>query len=382
MSERFRREINNKAKKNIIAKGNEILAIQRIPFGSLSLEAETGGGVPVGRITSLTGEYSSGKTAVALKVLANFQTMYPDKDCYWIDAEGAWDPLWAASLGVDPDKVFVARPEYGEQAYTIALGAIDDNAGIVFIDSVAALSSRAEMEKGMDDVLVAPMARVNARFMRKMGSAFEKHGDMPPTLVLLNQLRQNVSGYGPPMIEPGGEALNYYPSLKILLKKGDFFDGRKSFKSNSTIDEGDEPKAQQIKFFTEKNKTAPPKRRGYVWFYFDNLDRARPRGSFDRLEEVIRYTEKYGVVVRRGKFYDLINHKTGEVRTFEGSARVASYIRDNDDVKTWVEQSVMDRVLHNMTHAEEIEDPTPIQKEQVSLRVLDVDEEEREASSG
>lgn len=364
----------------MIARGDEILELPRIPTGSLSLDVETGGGVPIGRITSFVGEWSSGKTTVTLKIAGNFQKLWPEKDIYWIDAEGVFDPKWARTLGLDAKKIFVVRPDYGEQAYNIALEAMKEGAGLVVIDSISALASKAEVEGDMDKVHVAPMAKINGLFLKKI-TGIREGDDIPPTLIYLNQLRQNVGGYGPPLYEPGGEALNFYPSLKVLLKKGDMFDGEKTFKSNSAIEEGDEPKAQVIKFFTEKNKTAPFKRRGYFWFYFDHLDSFRAKGTYDRLDEVIRYTQKYGVVQRRGSIYDLINPKTGEVKQFKGVNALAAYIRANSDTQAWVEDVVTKRVLEDMTDAAPEEVESIQREESVALRAVGEDDEAKGADS-
>lgn len=351
MSDRLKNAINKMVGQNVIARGNEILQLPRIPTGSLSLDVETGGGIPIGRITSLVGPWSSGKTAVAIKIAAEFQRLWPDKDIYWIDAEGIWDPKWSRSLGLEPKHVFVVRPQYGEQAYDIALKALDENCGLVILDSIAALSSKEEIEKGMEDVSVAAMARLNSKFMRKMNKSFVDKDDIPPTFIFTNQYRQNVGAmYGPKEVEPGGEALSFYPSLKIVLRKGDLYDGKKTYKSITQNDEGVEPKAQVIKFYTEKNKTAPFKRRGHFWFYFDTLDQKRPKGCVDRVEETLRYLKKYGIVQEpsKGRF-EFIQPFTGELLKFHGSGKLADFILNDPSVSDWVEKEVMLQVIEDMT---------------------------------
>lgn len=379
----FSQKVNKKVGKNIIAKGDEILELPRIPTGSLSLDVETGGGIPRGRITSLVGEWSSGKTAVALRIVSEYQRRWPDEDIYWFDAEGVWDPGWAKTFGIDVTKIFLVRPEHAQQAYNIALECVEEKAGLLVIDSVAALSPKEELENDMDKVTVALMARLNSKFMRKLQTGLSDE-TIHTTLIYLNQLRKNVDGYGSPWVEPGGEALNFYPSLKIILKKGELFDGKKVYKSVTANDEGVEVKAQVIKFYTEKNKTAPPKRRGHFWFYFDTLDSIRYKGTYDRLEEVIRYTQKYDLVRRRGSIYDLVNPDTGELRSFKGSSELAEYIRNNSDVQAWVEKAVMEQVRKDMVGelpqevaTEDSEGEKPV----VRLRTVGDDEAEGNKSS-
>lgn len=384
MSDNFIRAVNKKVGKNVIARGDEILQCTRIPFKSLSLTVETGGGAPRGRITSIVGDWSSGKTAEALGLVAEFQKRWDDK-IFWIDAEGAWDPKWARTNGIQVEKVYVVRPQHAQQAFNIILSAIEESPGcLIVVDSLAALSPKEEVEGSMDDVTVALMARLNSKFLRKLQSSMEEEGSAaPPTLVYINQLRVNVGGYGAPKVEPGGEALQYYPSLKIILRKGDLFDGKKVYKSVTANDEGVEVKAQQIKFYTDKNKTAPFKRRGHYWFYFDTLDSIRRKGTVDRLEEVIRYTQKYEIVKRRGSIYDLVNPNTGELRSFKGSAELANYIRDDVNVQKWVEEEVMKRVVEDMTGVESQEErEETVQEAPVArLRAVDIDEIEGDAGS-
>lgn len=385
MSEKYKNEVNKKIGKNVIARGDEILDIPRCSTGSLSLDAETGGGFPLGRIITVSGDWSSGKTALVLKVAAEFQTRWPDKDIYWIDAEGVWDPRWAKSLGLDPQKVYLVRPEYAEQAYNIALGAIDDGAGFIVVDSVAALSAKSEMEGAMDDIQVAAMAKVNAKFMRKM-VGYSDEGKVPPTLVLLNQLSTNIGAYGNPIIELGGKALQFYPSLKITLSKGEVTDGDKIYKYIGVNDEGVEVKGQKIKFYTDKNKTAPWKRRGHFWFFSDGVPHLGiKRGDIDRKDEIARMTLKYGIARQRGSIYDLVHPETKEVLQFKGMKSLKEHIMQNDSVRIWVEAAVLNAVKEDMagndTRPEE-EREAPIQEEQLGkLRAIRDNEEEGTESS-
>lgn len=334
----WERKINKDVGKDIIINGDDIQVIPRIPTGSLSLDVETGGGIPIGRITTIAGDYMDGKTAMTLKIVANFQKLWPNKTVFWIDAEGAWDPVWAKTLGVDVPKIKLAYPEYQEQALDIASKAVQNDVGLLVIDSIAALSPKTEAESDMETHTMGLAAKMNKKWLRKtQGALLDKLGDVPPTVILINQLYDKMSMYGGQQ-ESGGKGLEYFPTLKIRLKGGDLFP-----KSKSVADEGVEPKAQSIRFFTEKNKTAPRHRRGHVWFFFDHMDEHRPKGSYDRIEEVVRYAEKYDLIKRRGKMYDIIDTDTGEVLfTGQGKSALADGLRDDEDLRHKVENKVME----------------------------------------
>lgn len=355
-------KLNKDAGKNVISGATEILDLPRIPFGSLSLDLESGGGVPVGRITSFVGEESTGKSVLALKVVAEFQKKYPDQDILWIDAEGAFDWTWAKALGVDVDdpKLYVMRPEWMEQAYDAALLATEENVGLIIIDSLAAMSPKDEMEESIEKFTVGLAARLHRKMFRKFQSAVNDAGnDVPSTLIYINHLNEKVGGQSrpgmpPALMEPGGRALRFFPSLKVMLKTGDVFP-----KPKPGHDEDTAPKAKELKFHITKNKTAPPLRRGHVWFYFDTLDSIRPKGSFDRIEEIIRYALKYGVVTRVNKsVYAMPDPDTGEAMTFRGSGAVATKIREDLRVQAWVEKELAQRVREGL-----LESDTPLSKD-------------------
>lgn len=335
------KQANKKYGSEIISKGSSVHSMPRIPTGSLSLDVETGGGIPVGRITTISGQYSDGKTSIVLKVAANYQRLFPDKDVVWIDAEGAWDKAWSATLGVDPDSVYLVHPEYSQQAFDIAEQCITADCGLLVVDSIAALVPKEEAEASMEDWQVGLAARINNKFIRRTHSSLndKRTNDVPPTVILINQLRENI-GYGQPESEPGGKGIGFAASVRIKVRKGDLYPKAKSNYDSS----GPVPKAQQIKFFVEKNKTAPGQTRGHVWFYFDTLDSFRTKGNYDVLEEVIRYAKKYDIIKRRGSYYDLINAATGEVIPFKGANPIAGYLREHPEAQKQIEKEVMEKV--------------------------------------
>lgn len=347
---------SNKKYGAIMTRGSLTRKRQRFPSGSLSLDLELGGGVPTGCIVVVAGEYSDGKTSIVLKMVGEYQREFPEKDVVWIDAEGAWDDEWSRKLGVDPDKVFLVFPEYTQQAYDVAEQCIEEDVGLLVIDSVAALVPKEEAEASMEDWQVGLAARINNKFVRKMHSAFndkrKTNMDVPPTAILINQLRSGIGTYAA-QTEPGGKGIGFAASVKIMTRKGDYYPYNKAanFDPNAP-----EPKAQQIKFFIEKNKTAPPKKRGHVWFYFDTLDQDRPAGCYDRIEEIVRYCKKFGVCVRNKSYFDVPNMETGELVPCHGATAFATFVRENPKSRTWVENALAE-AMKNAGSKQEVEQP-------------------------
>ena len=218
--------------------------IQVIPTGCLDLDMALGvGGVPRGRVVEIYGPESSGKTTVALHIVAEAQKM--GGVAAFIDAEHALDPVYARKLGVDVDQVYVSQPDTGEQALEICealvrSGAID----IVVIDSVAALVPKAEIDGEMGDSFVGLQARLMSQALRKLTGIINKTNS---TCIFINQLREKVGVmYGNPETTPGGRALKFYASVRIDIRRGE------QLKDGTTV-VGNRTKAKIV-----KNKVAPP----------------------------------------------------------------------------------------------------------------------------
>lgn len=338
----------------IITKGNETLPRQRFPTQSLSLDLELGGGVPVGAITLVVGEYSDGKTAMVLKMVAGFQEKYPNKEVVWIDAEGAWEEKWSNKLGVRTEDVHVVHPEYSQQAFDIAEKLIDADVGLIVIDSIAALVPKEEAEASMEDWQVGLAARINNKFIRKMHSVLndKKKDDIPPSVILINQLRETMGSKG--MVEPGGKGIGFAASVKIVTRKGDYYPSAGTTTGRFDVKVAP-PKAQCIKFYVEKNKTAPPKTRGHVWFFFDTLDKKRPAGCYDTIEEVVRYCKKYGVCVKNAKMWYGIDPETGEIeKELNGATAFADYVRARPALQIWI-RAQLEEAIRNAGEEQEVE---------------------------
>lgn len=229
----------------IMRLGDDIpVSCEALSTGSLSLDMALGiGGVPKGRIVEIYGPEASGKTTLALHIVASAQQS--GGEAAYIDVEHALEPAYAAKLGVDIDSLLISQPDTGEQALDITESLVRSGAvDVVVIDSVAALIPRAELEGEMGDSAVGALARLMSQAMRRLAGAISKNGC---TVVFINQLRQKIGiMYGNPETTPGGLALKYYASVRIDVRRIE------SLKNNGEV-YGNRTRAKVI-----KNKVAPP----------------------------------------------------------------------------------------------------------------------------
>ncbi|MBQ7230602.1 MAG: recombinase RecA, partial [Oscillospiraceae bacterium] len=223
--------------------------VEAIPTGSLALDAALGiGGVPKGRIIEIYGPESSGKTTLALHILAQAQKM--GGEVAFVDAEHALDPVYAAALGVDTDSMLVAQPDTGEQALEITdalvrSGAVD----AVVVDSVAALTPRAEIEGEMGDTFVGLQARLMSQALRKLAGTINKTNCV---VIFINQLRMKIGVmYGNPETTTGGNALKFYSSVRLDVRRVE------------SIKEGGNVVGNKTRVKVVKNKVAPPFREAF-----------------------------------------------------------------------------------------------------------------------
>ena len=218
--------------------------VEVIPTGSLTLDMALGvGGLPRGRVIEIYGPESSGKTTVALHVVAEAQKM--GGEAAFIDAEHALDPVYAKKLGVDIDNLIVAQPDTGEQALDIAEALVRSGAlDVIVVDSVAALVPKAEIDGEMGDSHVGLLARLMSQALRKLTAVISKSGTV---VIFINQLREKVGVmYGNPETTPGGRALKFFSSVRLDVRRGEVI-------KNGTELIGNETKVKVV-----KNKVAPP----------------------------------------------------------------------------------------------------------------------------
>lgn len=297
---------------------NTAMNVEAISTGSVTLDAATGiGGLPRGRIIEIYGPESSGKTTLALHVVAEAQRM--GGEAAFIDAEHALDPIYAANLGVDVDALLVSQPDNGEQALEITealtrSGAID----VIVVDSVAALVPRSEIEGDMGDSHVGLHARLMSQALRKLAGAISKSNTI---IIFINQLREKVGVvYGNPEVTTGGRALKFYASIRIDVRKIEQLKGP----GNEFI--GSRTRAKIV-----KNKVAPP-------FKEAEFDIMYGKG-ISKVGEVLDLAVKYDIIHKSGAWFSYNDNRLGQ-----GRDNVKSYLSDNPELLTEVEAKVRERL--------------------------------------
>src|SRR5450830_1409205 len=284
-----------------------------ISTGALALDAALGiGGVPRGRVVEIYGPESSGKTTLALQIVAEAQRA--GGIAAFIDAEHALDPAYAAKLGVDIDDVLISQPDTGEQALEITdmlvrSGAID----VIVIDSVAALVPRAEVEGEMGDVTVGLQARLMSQALRKLAGSLSKSNT---TCIFINQLREKIGVmFGSPETTSGGRALKFYASIRIDIRRID------------SIKQGTDIVGNRVRAKVVKNKVAPPFRQAeFDLMYGQGISK---EGS------LLDLGVEEGIVNKSGAWFNY-----GEERLGQGREAAKEYLREHSDIRDRIESQV------------------------------------------
>ena len=287
--------------------------VESIPTGSLSLDLALGiGGLPRGRIVEIYGPESSGKTTLALHVLAEAQKM--GGEVAFVDAEHALDPTYAKALGVNVEDMLISQPDTGEQALEITealvrSGAID----VVVVDSVAALVPRAEIEGEMGDSFVGLHARLMSQALRKLTGIINKTNTI---VIFINQLREKVGVmYGNPEVTTGGRALKFYASVRIDVRRV------------GTLKAGGEVVGNHVRAKVVKNKVAPPFREAEFDIMYGE--------GISKLSELIDLGVKLDLVQKSGSWFSL-----GDVRLGQGKDAAKEYFRQNPEAAATLEKNV------------------------------------------
>lgn len=294
------------------------IKIPVIPSGSVSLDLALGvGGIPKGRVAEIYGPESSGKTTLALHVIAEAQKA--GGTAAFIDAEHALDVNYARRLGVKTDELLISQPDYGEQALDIAdmlvrSGAVD----IIVVDSVAALIPQAELEGNMGETQVGGQARLMSHAMRKLTGTIHKS---QTSLLFINQIRMKIgmTGYGNPETTSGGNALKFYSSVRLDIRK------------IQTLKDKDEVFGSRVRVKIVKNKVAPPFREAY----FDILYGA----GLSREGELLDMGVDNGIVDKSGSWYAF-----GSERLGQGKENVRALLQENDEIRLAIEQKLLEHL--------------------------------------
>lgn len=303
-------------KGSIMKMGDDhVQEVEVIPTGSIALNAALGvGGYPKGRIIEIYGPESSGKTTLAIHAIAEAQKA--GGIAAFIDAEHAFDRFYAAKLGVDINNLWISQPDNGEQALEIAEQLIRSSAiDIIVIDSVAALTPKAEIEGDMGDNKVGLQARLMSQALRKMTSAISKTNT---TCIFINQLREKIGVmFGNPETTTGGNALKFYASVRLDIRKG------------QPIKDGEEVIGNQTRVKVVKNKVAPPFRRAEFDIMFGE--------GISRSGEIVDLGAELGIIKKSGSWYSYNDTKLGQ-----GRDAAKQCIQDNPELAEELEGLVFD----------------------------------------
>ena len=325
-------------KGTIMRLGDDIpVNVEALSTGSLSLDLALGiGGVPRGRIVEIYGPEASGKTTLALHVVASAQKN--GGEAAYIDVEHALEPAYARALGVDIDSLLISQPDTGEQALDIAeslvrSGAID----VLVIDSVAALIPRVELEGEVGDTVVGALARLMSQAMRRLAGAISKNNC---TVIFINQLRQKIGVmYGNPETTPGGLALKYYASVRIDVRRIE------------TLKNGTEMIGNRTRAKVVKNKVAPPFREAEFDIMYGE--------GISKIGEIVDLGVKLEIIDKAGAWF------TVDGQRVQGRDAVKEYLRNNPEVCDKIEQEIRANSFKLMS-------PQARKAAQVSGRAVDI----------
>ena len=294
--------------------------VEVIPTGSLTLDMALGvGGLPRGRVIEIYGPESSGKTTVALHVVAEAQKM--GGEAAFIDAEHALDPVYAKKLGVDIDNLIVAQPDTGEQALDIAEALVRSGAlDVIVVDSVAALVPKAEIDGEMGDSHVGLLARLMSQALRKLTAVISKSGTV---VIFINQLREKVGVmYGNPETTPGGRALKFFSSVRLDVRRGE------------VIKNGTELIGNKTKVKVVKNKVAPPfKTAEFDILYGEGISK---EGN------ILDFAVENNIIKKSGAWFSNNGEKIGQ-----GRDNVRKYMVENKEFTAEIDRQVRELLKNN-----------------------------------
>ena len=304
----------------------EVVEIDAISSGSLSLDVALGiGGLPKGRIVEIYGPESSGKTTLALHVIAEAQKK--GGTCAFVDAEHALDPVYAKKLGVNTDEMLISQPDNGEQALEIADTLVNSNAiDVLVIDSVAALVPRAEIEGDMGDSHMGLHARLMSQALRKLTGSISRSQAL---VIFINQIRQKIGVmFGNPETTTGGNALKFYASIRMDIRR------------IGAIKDRDEVVGNQTRVKVVKNKLAPP-------FKTVEFDIMYGEG-ISKNGEILDLATKDGLVEKAGAWYSYNGERIGQ-----GRENAKIYLKENPKVALEIEESIRSQNKEQVVKAED-----------------------------
>ena len=304
-------------------------AMEAISTGSIGIDIALGiGGLPKGRVVEIYGPESSGKTTLTLHAIAECQKV--GGTCAFVDAEHALDPVYASKLGVDIDNLLVSQPDTGEQALEITDMLVRSNAiDMVVIDSVAALTPKAEIEGDMGDHHVGLQARLMSQALRKLTGNIKRSNTI---VIFINQIRMKIGVmFGNPETTTGGNALKFYSSVRIDIRR------------IGAIKKGDEVVGNNTRVKVVKNKVAPPFKQAELEILYGE--------GISRMGELIELGVKLELIKKAGSWYSYQDEKIGQ-----GKENVRTFLKDNPEISAEIERTVREQLLPQPNSEQEEDD--------------------------
>ena len=332
----------------------QALDVESVSTGSLGLDVALGiGGLPMGRIVEIFGPESSGKTTLTLSVIAQAQKV--GKTCAFIDAEHALDPIYAAKLGVDVKELLVSQPDNGEQALEICdalvrSGAVD----VVIVDSVAALTPKAEIEGEMGDSHMGLQARLMSQALRKLTGQIKNANCL---VIFINQIRMKIGVmFGNPETTTGGNALKFYASVRLEVKK------------MGTVKQGDDPIGSEVVVKVTKNKVAPPfKEAAFEILYGKGIS---------RIGEIIDAAVARDIIVKAGSWFSFRDQSIGQ-----GKEKVRIELESNPELLAQVEADLKEAISKGPVDKKKKKSKKELASDDVDTDDAELDEDSSEDSN-
>lgn len=331
-------KLNKKFGENSLITGEEMqnLVVERIPTGSVALDIDLGGGIPIGRFTQISGALSSTKSSQCMHIVREAQKM--GLVCAWGDVEGTSDREYFEQMGVDTESLLYTRPNGLEEITQMFLDM--QQSGLVHLavwDSIEASSPIKEMDSTMDEtVQMGVKQKLLAEFFRKyqaFNNKLVREGKRPFTLIGINQLREKIGAYGDAEYTPGGRAIGYTASVDLRLRKGDWITNGTG--TNKTF------VGQVVKYKIEKNKTYKRMQTGEFDFYYDENDLDIPVGHNDNFKSIVQLGIERNLIQRGGAWF-FINKDTDQEMKFQGQDNLIAYLRENDGLVEDIKRIILD----------------------------------------
>lgn len=322
------RKINKKYNGDIIKRGSELPEIDRIPFSSPRINWLTYGGIPIGRLTEICGPEGGGKTTTSLDLIKQAKIKMPDKEIAFLDLENTLDKDWAKTQGVDVDEIVFLTPhdQTAEEVLQITLDLIATGEfSLIVLDSIPYLVPQLIYEKELEKKSYGGSASVITDFCVRSGPLLSKHNT---SLILINQMRDDLSNPYNIYHTPGGRALKHSASMRIYVRKGKLLDEL----NNELRNNAEDPHGNLVETRILKTKVSKPDRKvsSYTLNYTNGID---------VLSDTIDMAIHYNVIIQAGAWYRIINSETGEVLfdgeeelKFQGKAKLLDFLRNNEEI--------------------------------------------------